>query len=62
MVNMDRVIEAYLKDVDRTLLRENLQRTLDERFERLMKLAEFAEELRRAGRAASVPHGAPKTR
>jgi len=46
----DPVIEAYKKDVDRTLLRENLRLTVEQRFENLMKLQEFAEELRRAGR------------
>jgi hypothetical protein len=48
----DPVIEAYKKDVDRTLLRENLKRTVTERFERLMELQRFAEEMRRAGRQA----------
>ena len=46
----DPVIEAYKKDVDRTLLRENLRLTPDERLRNLMKLQQFAEELRRAGR------------
>jgi len=35
---------------DRTLLRENLKLTPDERLRNLMKLQQFAEELRRAGR------------
>ena len=48
------VIEAYKKDVDRTLIRENLKRTVTERFERLMALQRFAEEMRRAGRAARL--------
>ena len=48
----DPVIEAYKKDVDRTLIRENLKLTVEERFERLMRLQGFAEELRRAGRDA----------
>ena len=46
----DPVIEAYKRDVDRTLIRENLRLSVEERFEQLMKLQEFAEELRRAGR------------
>lgn len=46
----DPVIEAYKKDIDRTLLRENLKHTVEERFERLMELQRFAEELQRAGR------------
>lgn len=48
----DPVIEAYKKDVDRTLLRENLRRTPDERVRALMALQRFAEELQRAGAAA----------
>lgn len=51
----DPVIEAYKKDVDRTLIRENLKRTVTERFERLMALQRFAEEMRRAGREARPP-------
>jgi hypothetical protein len=48
----DPVIEAYKKDIDRTLIRENLKRTVTERFENAMALQRFAEELRRAGRKA----------
>ena len=48
----DPVIEAYKKDVDRTLLRENLRRTPEERLDNLMELQRFAEEMRRAGREA----------
>ena len=50
----DPVTEAYKKDVDRTLLRENLKRTPEERLDNLMELQRFAEELRRAGREARV--------
>ena len=46
----DAVIEAYKKDVDRTLLRENLRLSPDERVRNLMRLQRSAEELRRAGR------------
>ena len=49
---LDPVIEAYKKDVDITLIRENLRLTVDQRFQQLMKLQEFAEELQRAGRKA----------
>jgi len=48
----DPVIEAYKKGIDVTLIRENLRLTVDQRFQQLMKLQEFAEELRRAGRKA----------
>ena len=47
------MIEAYKKDVDRTLLRENLRRTVEERLLNLIELQRFAAELRRAGRAAT---------
>jgi hypothetical protein len=46
----DPVIEAYKKDIDRTLVRENLSLPVEERFRRLMRLQEFAEELKRAMR------------
>lgn len=49
----DPIIEAYKKDVDRTLIRENLRLTVEERFEQLMRLQQFAEELKRAGRDAN---------
>ncbi len=48
----DPVIEAYKKGIDITLIRENLRLTVDQRFQQLMKLQQFAEELRRAGRKA----------
>ena len=48
----DPVIEAYKKDVDRTLLRANLARSVEERLQNLERLQRFAEELRRAGHAA----------
>lgn len=46
----DPVIEAYKKDVDRTLLRENLKRSIAERLAQLVALQQLAEEARRAGR------------
>ena len=50
--DLDPVIEAYKKGVDVTLIRENLRLTVDERFQQLMQLQQFAEDLRRAGRKA----------
>jgi hypothetical protein len=44
------VIEAYKKDVDRTRVRESLKLTATQRFERLMEMQRFAEEMARAGR------------
>lgn len=49
----DPVIEAYKRDIDRTLLRENLRRTVDERVRNLMALQRLAEEARHAGRQAT---------
>lgn len=43
------VIEAYKKDVNRTLLRENLKLTPAERIEKMIRVLAFAQELRRAG-------------
>ena len=50
--DLDPVIETYKKGVDVTLIRENLRLTVDQRFQQLMKLQQFAEDLRRAGRKA----------
>jgi len=49
-MDVDPVIEAYKKDIDRTLLRENLKLTPEQRLLKLIELQRFAEELRRAGR------------
>jgi nicotinamidase/pyrazinamidase len=46
----DPVVEVYLKGIDRTLLRDNLRLTVTERFERLMSLQQFADDLRAAGK------------
>ena len=50
--DLDPVIEAYKKDVDRTLLRRALKLTPEERLRELMRLQAFAAELRRAGKQA----------
>jgi hypothetical protein len=52
----DPVIEAYKRDIDRTLLRENLKKSAEERVTALMELQRLAGEARRAGRAGS-PRG-----
>lgn len=51
-IEPDPVIEAYKKDVDRTLIRENLKLTVEERFLKLVELQKFAAELQRAGKEA----------
>ena len=46
--SIDEIIDLYKKDIDRTLLREQLGKTPDERVRELAALERFAEELRRA--------------
>ncbi len=46
----DPVIEACKRDIDRTLLRENLKLIVEQRLRKLQNLQRSAEELRRAGR------------
>ena len=48
----DEVIQRYKRDVDRTLIRENLRKTPEERLRNLQRLQAAAEELREAGRKA----------
>ena len=49
----DPVIEAYKKDVDRSLIRENLKLTPEDRLRKLQSFMEGVEELRNA------PHRRP---
>lgn len=49
---LDPVIEAYKQDVDVTLLRESLRRSVQERVERLMAWQRTVAELHEAGRRA----------
>lgn len=52
----DPVIEAYKQDLDRTLLRENLTKSVTERVANLIALQRLAAEGRAAGeRAAREP-------
>ncbi len=46
----DLIVAEYKRDVDLTLIRENLRLSVDERLENLMSLQRFAEELRSAGK------------
>ena len=46
----DPVIEAYKKDVDRTLLRENLKLTPEQRLQKLQDFVNFLAEIRGTGR------------
>ncbi len=45
----DPVIDAYKAHVDRTLIRRNLDRTIEERLDALVQLHAFTAELHRAG-------------
>lgn len=51
----DPVVEAYKRDIDRSLLGENLKKTPTERVLALMELQRLAAEAARAGRAARTP-------
>ena len=44
----DRVVEVYKRDVDRTLLRENLRKTVEERLNDMEAFRKSAERLRHA--------------
>lgn len=50
-IEPDPVIEVYKRDVDRSLLRENLKRTPEERCRNFVAAVALAEEMRRAGAA-----------
>jgi hypothetical protein len=54
----DPVIEAYKKDVDRTLLRENLKLTVEQRIRKAISFHEAVEELREAGRRLRLAQAA----
>lgn len=45
----DPVVELYKRGVDRTLIRQNLRRSPEERIRALQDLLRFAAEVRRAG-------------
>lgn len=49
--SMTEVIELYKRDVDASLLKARLARTVDERFLDVMRMQRMVEELRRAGAA-----------
>ena len=47
----DPVIETYKRDVDRTLIRENLKLTPDERIKKMISVLRFVEEVRRTSKS-----------
>lgn len=50
----DPVVEAYKKNIDRTIIRENLKLTMEERLRKHQNAQTFFEELRRAGERARM--------
>jgi hypothetical protein len=46
----DAVVDAYKRDIDRSLLRENLKLTVEQRIQKLAAFLDLVGELRRAGR------------
>ena len=52
-IEPDPVIEVYKKDIDMTLIDENLKLSIEERLRKLFKTQKLIEELRRATREAS---------
>ncbi|MFN7932090.1 MAG: hypothetical protein U0R19_02110 [Bryobacteraceae bacterium] len=55
MNSIDEIIELYKKDIDTTLLDENLRRTPEERIRALEEFERFREELQTANRKSSDP-------
>jgi FAD synthase len=48
----DPLVEAYMVDIDRTLLRANLKLSFEDRIRQLQQFQKFVVELQRAGREA----------
>jgi hypothetical protein len=57
----DPVIEVYKKDVDRTLLRENLKLTVEQRLRKAQSFHDSIERLRGAARLQDWPEIEPPT-
>lgn len=51
----DPVIELYKRDVDRSLIREQLRRSVDERVRNMIAALRFTEALREAVRRQQAP-------
>ena len=58
----DPVVAVYLRDIDRTLLRENLKLTPAQRLEKLVRFTSSASRLREAGRRARAKAPADRQR
>ena len=57
---VDPVIEVYKRDVDRSIIRENLKLTVEERLRKHQNAQAFFEELRRAGQDPVKRHGSQR--
>jgi hypothetical protein len=44
------IVREFIPDIDRTLLRENLKLSFEERARKHLRVLQFVEELRRAGK------------
>lgn len=53
----DPVVELYMKDVDRTLLRENLRLSVEQRLQRFVAFMHDLDEVREAGRRMRESNG-----
>jgi hypothetical protein len=51
-LSRDPIIERYKVDIDRTLIRENLRKSPEERLLTLQRMQAFVDELHAAGKAA----------
>lgn len=58
----DAVVERYMRDVDRTLVRQSLRMTHEERIDALQDWMNFADAARGAARRGVVPRGAARAR
>jgi hypothetical protein len=58
----DPVVRAYMRGVDRSLLRENLKLTPAERLEKLVRFSSFASKLRQAGQKARTARRRKRSR
>ncbi len=59
-IEPDPVIELYKRDVDRTLIREQLRRSVDERVRNMIAALRFTEALREADRRQQAPQWTSK--
>jgi hypothetical protein len=55
-LELNPIIELYMRDVDVSLIVENLRLTPQQRLEKLFQMQQFAAELRQAGQVAQSHH------